>query len=41
MPIGGQFIPNSVLGDNLLWKKMSKQWNKEKISETKLRLYYI
>jgi len=34
IPIGGQFIPNSILGDRLLWKKLQKKETKKKISET-------
>lgn len=34
MPIGGQVIPNSILGDRLLWKKLQKKEIKKKISET-------
>lgn len=32
-PIGGQPIPNSTLGDNLLWKNLQKKEIKKKISE--------
>lgn len=34
IPIGGQEAPNSIAGDNLLWKKAQKKETKKKISET-------
>jgi len=33
IPIGGQFIPSSILGDSLLWKNLQKKDTKKKISE--------
>ena len=33
MPIGGQVDPNSILGDNLLWKKAQKNEKKNITSE--------
>jgi len=34
IPKGGQTLPISTLGDNLLWKKAQKKLKKKKISET-------
>lgn len=31
--MGGQFLPNSILGDKLLWKKAQKKEIKKKISD--------
>lgn len=33
IPAGGQFIPNSIEGDRLLWKNPQKKETKKKISE--------
>jgi hypothetical protein len=33
-PIGGQVLPNSIVGERLLWKKAQKNLTKKKISET-------
>jgi len=30
IPIGGQFIPSSILGDSLLWKNLQKKDTKKK-----------
>lgn len=34
IPNGGHFIPSSILGDNLLWRKVQKNEIKKKISDT-------
>lgn len=34
IPTGGQVIPNSIVGERLLWKKAQKKEIKKKISET-------
>jgi hypothetical protein len=31
--LGGHIFPNSIVGDNLLWKKAQKKLIKKKISE--------
>ena len=33
IPLGGQFIPNSVVGDNLLWKNLQKNEIKKNTSD--------
>jgi len=33
IPIGGHIIPNSIVGERLLWKKAQKNLIKKKISE--------
>lgn len=35
---GGQILPNSMLGDNILWKNAQKNEIKKKISETIKRI---
>jgi hypothetical protein len=30
MPVGGQFIPTSIAGDNLIWKNLQKNEKKKK-----------
>lgn len=32
--MGGQVAPNSIVGDNLLWKKAQKKETKKNTSET-------
>jgi len=34
MPVGGQQLPISIVGDRLLWKKAQKKEKKNKISDT-------
>jgi hypothetical protein len=34
IPIGGHCAPNSILGDNALWKKVQKIAKKNSASET-------
>ena len=34
IPIGGHFAPNSIVGDNALWKKAQKIAKKNKASDT-------
>ena len=33
IPVGGQFLPSSIVGANLLWKKAQKKAKKKQISE--------
>ena len=34
IPLGGQWAPNSIIGDNALWKKAQNIARKNKASET-------
>lgn len=34
IPMGGQILPSSIVGDRLLWKNAQKNLTKKKISET-------
>jgi len=38
IPIGGQFIPSSIAGDNLLWKNPQKKEIKKNTSDTIKRI---
>jgi len=38
IPVGGQQVPNSIVGERLLWKKAQKKAKKNKTSEVMKRI---